>query len=86
MKRLFYLLLFAVIFSCGRKVNEQGGKIITVSIAPFKYFVEEIAGDNFKVNIMVPAGANPHIYEPSPGPDKQAQQVSCLYKQWIPGI
>jgi len=41
-------------------------RIITVSIAPFKFFIEEIAGDDFKVNVMVPGGANPHIYEPFP--------------------
>ncbi len=66
MKRLFYLLLLASVVSCGRRTNGPEGRIITVSIPPFKYFVEEIAGTNFKVNVMVPAGANPHIYEPTP--------------------
>lgn len=65
MKRLFRFLLLISIISCGRE-HEPASKIITVSIAPFKYFVEGIAGKNFMVNIMVPAGANPHIYEPSP--------------------
>lgn len=84
MKRLLYLLLFAVIFSCGRKVNEQGAKIITVSIPPFKYFVEEIAGGNFKVNIMVPAGANPHIYEPSPDQiSKLSQSVAYISNGYL---
>ena len=45
-----------------------------MSIAPFRYFVEEIAGDDFKVNIMVPSGADPHVYEPIPG------QISRLRK------
>lgn len=66
MKRFFFLLLLATIISCGRRTIEPEGRIITVSIPPFKYFVEEIAGSNFKVNVMVSAGANPHIYEPSP--------------------
>jgi len=52
--------------ACGRKSTDPGNNIITVSIAPFKYFVEAIAGDDFKVNIMVPAGADPHTYEPFP--------------------
>ena len=65
MKRLASLLIIIVIISCGRRsVNDS--RIISVSIAPFKYFVDEIAGDNFSVNIMVPAGSNPHIYEPYP--------------------
>ena len=65
MKRIASLLIFLFIFSCGRR-NEPGSKVITVSIAPFKYFIEAISGDNFKVNVMVPAGSNPHIYEPYP--------------------
>ncbi|MZP66290.1 MAG: zinc ABC transporter solute-binding protein, partial [Bacteroidales bacterium] len=51
--------------ACGSN-DRTGGRIISVSIAPFGYFTEQIAGDNFSVNVMVPAGANPHIYEPYP--------------------
>ena len=65
MRKIFYLLIIVFVISCGRK-STDGSNIITVSIAPFKYFVEVIGGDEFKVNIMVPAGANPHIYEPFP--------------------
>ncbi len=60
--------------SCGRKGSDEGGKFITVSIAPFKYFVEAIGGNDFKVNVMVPPGANPHEYEPFP------KQISTLSK------
>ena len=59
------LLLLFISVSCGSR-NETGDKIISVSIGPFKYFVDQIAGDNFSVNVMVPAGSNPHIYEPYP--------------------
>lgn len=55
------------LFSCGRHSAETDNMIITVSISPFKYFVEEIAGDDFKVNVMVPSGADAHTYEPVPG-------------------
>ena len=67
MKKLIFILLTVFVsLSCNRKNADAGQKIITVSIAPYKYFITEIAGDDFKVNIMVPAGANPHIYEPYP--------------------
>ena len=66
MRKIFCFLIILFIISCGRQSTDTGDRIITVSIAPFKYFVEEIAGDDFKVNVMVPAGANPHIYEPFP--------------------
>jgi zinc transport system substrate-binding protein len=60
--------------SCGRRSYNSGDRIITVSIAPYKYFIEEIAGNDFVVNIMVPAGADPHTYEPFP------EQISRLRK------
>jgi zinc transport system substrate-binding protein len=66
MRIIFCFLISVFLISCGRQRADSGERIITVSIAPFKYFVEEIAGDDFKVNVMVPAGANPHIYEPFP--------------------
>jgi len=66
MRRIFCLLIPLLLSSCGHNVTDQGAKIITVSIAPFKYFVEQIAGNDFTVNVMVPAGADPHTYEPFP--------------------
>ncbi len=73
MKRFLGLFLLIFFVSCIRG-KEPAGRIITVSIPPFKYFVEGIAGNNFTVNVMVPAGANPHIYEPFP------EQVNQLRK------
>jgi zinc transport system substrate-binding protein len=73
MKRKLIFFFIFLIVSCGRR-HDTGSRIISVSIAPFKYFVEEIADDHFEVNVMVPAGANPHIYEPSP------DQISKLYR------
>ncbi len=66
MKKTFALLAILMILSCNRNSPVKETKMITVSIAPFEYFVKEIAGDDFSVNIMVPPGANPHIYEPYP--------------------
>ena len=74
MRKIFFFLLIFLMVSCGRQGNNTGDRIITVSIAPFKYFVEAIAGDDFKVNVMVPAGSDPHVYEPIP------EQINKLRK------
>ncbi|MHB8828200.1 MAG: metal ABC transporter solute-binding protein, Zn/Mn family [Syntrophales bacterium] len=43
------------------------GKIdITVSVPPHAYFVERIGGDRVLAHIMIPGGANPDTYEPTP--------------------
>ncbi len=69
-RKIFYLLIIVFFTSCGRRGgvqdSEAGERIITVSIVPFRYFVEAIGGDDFRINVMVPSGANPHIYEPFP--------------------
>jgi zinc transport system substrate-binding protein len=73
-RKIFFLLAVIIFSSCGRSGTDTEEKIITVSIAPYKYFIEAICGDDFKVNVMVPAGANPHVYEPFP------KQISELRK------
>lgn len=67
MRKVSFILALFIIFSCNRNSSDKGKQVITVTIAPYSYFIHEIAGDDFRVNVMVPAGANPHIYEPYPG-------------------
>ncbi|HEX2969629.1 MAG TPA: zinc ABC transporter substrate-binding protein [Bacteroidales bacterium] len=69
MKKTFILFLLLSLISCNNQHqgNSSSEKIITVSIAPFRYFVDAIAAGDFSVNVMVPPGSDPHIYEPVPG-------------------
>jgi zinc transport system substrate-binding protein len=39
---------------------------VFVSVLPQKYFVDKVGGNLVDVSVMVPPGANPHIYEPRP--------------------
>lgn len=47
---------------------------VTVTITPYQYFVDKIAGDKVDVNVMVSNGNNPETYEPN------AQQMMELSK------
>jgi zinc transport system substrate-binding protein len=47
--------------------------IISVSILPQKFFVEQIAGDFLQVNVILPPGSSPEDFEPTP---RQIQSVS----------
>jgi len=52
--------------SCERK-EEISKKIgVVVTILPQAEFVESVGGERVEVNVMVPPGANVHIYEPTP--------------------
>ncbi len=67
MRRIALLLVLGLLWSCngGTGKGDSDKQVLSVSIAPFSYFAEQIGGDDFEVNIMVPAGANHHTYEPS---------------------
>ena len=52
--------------SCERK-EEISKKIgVVVTILPQAEFVESVGGEKVEVSVMVPPGANVHIYEPTP--------------------
>jgi len=63
------LLLCAAIMSAAAascsKGNADPRPLITVSVEPQRYLVEQIAGDRFRIVTMIPNGENPEIFEPS---------------------
>ena len=61
---LIFLLNFT---GCGKKETPVTEKpSVSVSILPLKYFTERICGDNYEINVLLPPGANPHMFEPQP--------------------
>ena len=63
---LWFLPLASFVASCGSPSVKDDERVITVTIPPFAYFVEAVAGDDFKVSVMLPPGADHHIWEPLP--------------------
>ena len=45
---------------------QTGKPSVVVTIEPQRYFAEKIAGDQFEVYAIVPAGQNPETYDPAP--------------------
>lgn len=86
MKRYLYLIILCVILAgCKGTPQKQAdsGKAsgtekpavtVTVTISPYKYFVDQIAKGKVDVNVMVSNGNNPETYEP------YAQQMMELSK------
>lgn len=82
MKRFLHLIILSscmitgcicMLASCKNGNSYNKGKdgidpntTVTVTIEPFRYFVEQIAGNDVNVNVMVPAGSSPETYEPTP--------------------
>jgi zinc transport system substrate-binding protein len=64
------LILLGLVFlgnSCSGASQTDDRIGVVVSIAPQADFVEAIGGDKVRVSVMVPPGADPHTYEPTPG-------------------
>jgi len=75
-------VLFTSIFGCKKTATLSDGAkpTVTVTIEPYRYFVEQIAGDKVKVNVMVPAGSNPETYEPTAQQMLQLSLSSLYFK------
>lgn len=78
MKKRFSLLLFILLASfiagCQKKAPHLEQKpTVLVSLAPYVYFVEKIAGETVKIETVIPAGVNPHLFEPTP---RQVEEIS----------
>lgn len=65
MKNYLYLSLI-LLFALSCNIVNENRPTITVSIEPQRYFVEQIVGDKFRVNTIVPAGTSPETYDPTP--------------------
>jgi zinc transport system substrate-binding protein len=75
----FFWIVFLLLWAClGPSLAAAVDPIpVFVSIPPQKYFVEKVGGALVNVSVMVPPGANPHVYEPRPG------QMTALSKSKI---
>lgn len=81
-KTVIALLLVLGLISCTNQTpNQKSNKqTITVSVLPQKYFVEKILGDKFNINVMIPPGASPVTYEPSPRQMKELSSSTTYFR------
>lgn len=77
MKKLAYFILILLI-ACQPKQKESA-ELISVSILPQKYFVDQISGGLLQVNVLVPPGASPHDYSVLPSQMKSLSKS----KMWL---
>jgi zinc transport system substrate-binding protein len=69
MKWVYPILFFILATSCspqgGRGTAVEKKPVVFVSIPPYQFFAKRVAGGEIDVRTIVPAGANPHSYEPT---------------------
>jgi manganese/iron transport system substrate-binding protein len=63
------LLASALLIACQENETQGGGTAtveVVVSLDLFADFVRQVGGDRVDVSSLIPAGADPHTYEPTP--------------------
>lgn len=76
--KLFLILVILTIFSSCKK-DKSDKYSIAVTIYPFKAIIQEIVGNEIKIDVLLPAGADPHTYEMSPSDLKKIQDAKIFF-------
>lgn len=68
MKKIFLLIMLLALLTsgCADKGKEQDKLQVTASFYPMAEFARAVGGDKAQVTTLVPDGAEPHDWEPSP--------------------
>jgi zinc transport system substrate-binding protein len=87
---LYLVVMTIVLLMAAGCVQQHGADVpadngtapftIAVTILPQKQFVENIAGEHARIIVLVPPGASPHTYEPTPKQLEDISQASVYIK------
>lgn len=66
MKHLPIYILIAALLCCCTSRPKADQHTLYVSILPLRTIVGQIVGDDFEIGVLVPAGASPETFEPTP--------------------
>ncbi|MGI6047017.1 MAG: metal ABC transporter solute-binding protein, Zn/Mn family [Petrimonas sp.] len=78
-KYIFALSLSSLLLACNSN-REKTVNVLTVTIEPQRYFLEQIVGDKFQINTLVPPGSSPETYEPSPSAMIKLRNSKAYFK------
>lgn len=79
-KSLFILAMLIFLLNACSSRKENTKPIISVSILPQKFFVEKIVGDKFEINVLIPPGASPATYDPTPSQIIELSNSQIFFK------
>lgn len=82
---VFIILIALILFFSVKKENTDIQKtIVAVTIVPEREFIKAIAGDDFEVITMVPPGASPENYEPTPIEKQKFEKATVYFSMGVP--
>jgi len=82
LRHAFYLSGLGFILALGAMAQDR--PVVFVSIPPQAWLVRRLAGEAVDVQTLLPAGANPHLYEPTARQVKSLAQASFYFTLGLP--
>ena len=79
-KTILYSLIALFMLSCATATKHDTKPTIYVSITPLKALAEELSCGDFAVEVIVPKGASPESYEPSPKQIAALSEAELIYE------
>ena len=76
--RILTLSVVLLLFSCSNSNNSKGNQGIVFSIFPIYDIAKNISVGGIVVDYIVPAGANPHSYRPTPSKVQSLQRAKIF--------
>lgn len=77
-------IILALLFISFKDKNEISKDIISVAIVPEIEFVKAVAGDDFEIVTMIPPGASPENYEPTPLEKEKFEKSKVYFSMGVP--
>lgn len=90
-KRLYHIIVtlqvvvLLLLVSCGAP-QKSASRIVSVTILPQQYMAQEIAGERFEVNCVVPQNSNPEAYDPTPEQLMKVEQSEAYMRVGMLGF
>lgn len=76
-----FSLVLALFFSVSLEAVAAGAQVkVVASIAPLADFARQVGGDRVAVTLLLPPGASPHTYEPTPKTMQSVSQAQIFLK------
>ena len=93
MKRLLILSVFILLLAgCGSGSVDSDASVVYASFYPIADFAAKIAGDTAGIRCLVPAGTEPHDWEPAPRDIAGLEQARLFFfatggfEHWVPEV
>ena len=77
---LLMMSFIATVTSCTQQTETANKLGVVVTILPQAEFVERIGGGRVDITVMVPPGASPHTYEPTPSQMTELSEAELYAK------